>query len=70
MSNFIVSNWKQVFKSLAVWFPVVATGILAAIEYVNRSFDVPLVWIPVLTGVTGFLGWIIRQPSITNNKGK
>lgn len=68
MKEFIVKNWAQGFKSLAVWFPVIATGLLAVVEYVNQSFDVPFVWIPVIVGVTSFLGWVIRQPSIKQTK--
>lgn len=67
MKDFIVKNWAQGFKSYAVWFSVIATGLLAALEYVNQSLDIPLAYAPVIAGLSAFLGWIIKQPSI---KGK
>lgn len=56
-----VKNWKQVYKSLAVWLPVV---VLAGIEAANAAMGLDLVpapMVPVVAGITGAVGWVISQ---------
>lgn len=61
MSNIIVRNWKQVYKSMAVWLPVLALG---ALEIINGAMGLNLVpdaWVPVVAGVSSAIGWILNQ---------
>lgn len=61
--NFI-NDKMSAFKSLAVWFPTVIAIIVAVINVLTESQVVPMEWIPVLVFISGFLGRIIKQPSI------
>ena len=59
----LVKNWDQVYKSLAVWLPVLGSAIYQVLlninpEQVPDNFQTPLVLI------LGVLGWIIKQPGI------
>ena len=51
-------------KSLAVWFPTVLAIIVAVVNTLTESQVVPVEWIPFLVFISGFLGRIIKQPSI------
>ncbi len=61
-----VKNWQQVFKSLAVWLPIIATAILALIDASLGAGAIPLSFIPVAVAISGALGWVIKQKGITN----
>lgn len=64
MKNFISSNWYKFYKSLAVLLPILATIIIAVADYYTAHNLVPTAMLPVVVGVTGVLGWIIKQPSL------
>lgn len=66
MSNVIVKNWTEVYKSLAVWLPVLATALYAALEYSQEAGLIPLAALPVVVAICGALGWIIKQPNLRN----
>lgn len=64
----IVKNWREVYKSFAVWFPVVATIIYQALLTLLDAGTIPPNLEPLVVGVSGALGWIIRQPYIKKQK--
>lgn len=64
MSKVIVSNWKQVYKSLAVWFPIIASGIYVLLQDSTAAGVIPEKYLPIVIGLTGILGWVIPQKSI------
>ena len=64
MKNFISSNWYKFYKSLAVILPLLATIIIAVVDYYTANNLVPTAMLPVVVGVTSVLGWIIKQPSL------
>lgn len=64
MSKIIVKNWKEVYKSLAVIVPTVATGAYAITDWALGAGVVPPQYLPVVVAVSGTLGWIIKQNSI------
>ena len=59
-----VKNWKEVYKSLAVWLPFIATGILAALNHANDVQIIPVEYVPLVVVITSALGWVIKQPNI------
>lgn len=61
MSNFIVSNWTQVYKSLAVWLPILASGLYVVLQDSTAAGVIPDGALPVVIGLTGALGWVIKQ---------
>lgn len=63
-----VKNWNQVFKSLAVWLPVLATDIYAALEYTTESNLIPVEALPFVVAITGGLGWVIKQHNIKGGR--
>ena len=60
----LVKNWSQVYKSLAVWFPVIATGLYTILKESSAAGLVPDSALPIVVGITGALGWVIKQPSL------
>ena len=64
MSNIIVSNWKEVYKSLAVWLPILGTAIYQLLQNVVDTGLVPSNLEVPLVAVLGILGWGIKQPSM------
>ena len=60
----LVKNWTQVYKSLAVWLPILASTLLVFLEQAQAMVDLPLWSIPIVVAITGVLGWIKEQPSI------
>lgn len=60
----LVKNWKQVYKSLAVWLPVIASGIYVLLENSTAAGLVPENALPFVVGATVALGWVIPQKSI------
>ena len=68
MSNVIVKNWTEVYKSLAVWLPVLATAIYAALEYTTESNLIPVEALPFVVAITGGLGWVIKQHNIKRGR--
>ena len=64
MSKFIVSNWKQVYKSLAVWLPILGTAIYQLLQNVADTGLVPPNLEVPLIAVLAILGWVIKQPSM------
>lgn len=63
----LVKNWTQVYKSLAVWLPILASSLLVFLKQTQANVDLPLWSIPIVVGISGILGWVKKQPSI--NKG-
>lgn len=60
----LVKNWKQVYKSLAVWLPVLASTAYVALQNTTQAGLVPESLLPIVVGVTGVLGWVTSQKSI------
>lgn len=64
MSKLIVSNWKQVYKSLAVVLPTVVTGAYTITDWALGAGVVPPQYLPVVVAVSGALGWAIKQSNM------
>ena len=60
----IVKNWTQVYKSLAVWLPILASALLVFLEQTQANVDLPLWSIPIVVAITGVLGWVTKQPGM------
>ena len=63
-NEIIVKNWTQVWKSLAVWLPGLATAIYAFLEYHKELENFPVQYLPFVVIIMSGLGWIKKQPSI------
>lgn len=61
----LVKNWTQVYKSLAVWLPILASILLVFLEQTQANVDLPLWSIPIVVAITGVLGWVKKQPSMS-----
>ena len=57
----LVKNWTQVYKSLAVWLPVLALGIFELLKLVLGLDLVPEGLVPVVAGIASAIGWVISQ---------
>ena len=64
MKDLISNNWYKFYKSLAVLLPLLATIIIAVVDYYTAQDLIPTSMLPVVVGVTSVLGWIIKQPSL------
>ena len=61
MNNMLVKNWSQVYKSLAVWLPVVALGVFELLKLVLGLDLVPEGLVPIIAGIASAIGWVINQ---------
>ena len=61
MINMLVKNWNQVYKSLAVWLPVLALGVFELLKLVLGLDLVPDGLVPVVAGIASAIGWVISQ---------
>lgn len=68
----LVKNWKQVYKSLAVWLPVLALGVFELLKLVLGLDLIPEGLVPVVAGIASAIGWVINQNDtvIAIRKGK
>lgn len=57
----LVKNWTQVYKSLAVWLPVVALGIFELLKLVLGLDLIPEGLVPIVAGIASAIGWVISQ---------
>lgn len=57
----LVKNWTQVYKSLAVWLPVVALGVFELLKIVLGLNLIPDGLVPVVAGIASAIGWVISQ---------
>lgn len=57
----LVKNWKQVYKSLAVWLPVVALGVFELLKLVLGLDLIPEGLVPIVAGIASAIGWVISQ---------
>ena len=57
----LVKNWNQVYKSLAVWLPVLALGVFELLKLVLGLDLVPDGLVPVVAGIASAIGWVISQ---------
>ena len=57
----LVKNWSQVYKSLAVWLPVVALGVFELLKLVLGLDLIPEGLVPVVAGIASAIGWVINQ---------
>lgn len=57
----LVKNWTQVYKSLAVWLPVVALGVFELLKLVLGLDLIPEGLVPVVAGIASAIGWVINQ---------
>lgn len=57
----IVKNWTQVYKSLAVWLPILALGIFELLKLVLGLDLIPEGLVPVVAGIASAIGWVISQ---------
>lgn len=64
MKQLIVSNWKQFYKSLAIWLPILGLTLYEFLQQATIFGAVPEhLHVPV-AAVLGILGWVIKQPSM------
>lgn len=56
-----VKNWRQVYKSLAVWLPVMALGVFEILKLVLGLDLIPDGLVPVVAGIASAIGWAINQ---------
>ena len=57
----LVKYWTQVYKSLAVWLPVVALGVFELLKLVLGLDLIPDSYVPLVAGVASAIGWVINQ---------
>ena len=60
----LVSNWKQAYKSLAVWLPTLAVFLLSLLDAAMQTNLVPVEYLPIVVAVSGFISRIIKQRKI------
>lgn len=60
----LINNKLGALKSLAVWLPTLLTILVVVLDAVVQAQVIPTVWIPLVVFISGFLGRIIKQPSI------
>lgn len=57
----LVKYWTQVYKSLAVWLPVVALGVFELLKLVLGLDLIPEGLVPIIAGIASAIGWVINQ---------
>lgn len=57
----LVKNWTQVYKSLAVWLPVLALGVFELLKLVLGLDLIPEGLVPIVAGIASAIGWVISQ---------
>ena len=62
MSKIIVSNWKEVYKSLAVILPTVIVALYTGLVEIGYIAPLDPMYTTVIVAVAGALGWTIKQP--------
>lgn len=67
MSKIIVSNWKEVYKSLAVILPTVIVALYTGLVEIGYIAPLEPMYTTIIVAVAGALGWTIKQPNL---KGK
>lgn len=66
MSKIIVSNWKDVYKSLAVIIPTVIVALYTGLVEIGYIAPLEPMYITLIVAVAGALGWTIKQPYLRN----
>lgn len=66
MSKLIVSNWKDVYKSLAVVLPTVIVALYTGLVEIAYIAPLEPMYITLIVAVAGALGWTIKQPNLRN----
>ena len=61
--NFIKDK-TQGFKSLAVWLPTLLSLLVVVLDFTVQTNLIPVMWIPVVVFVSGYIGRIIKQPQM------
>lgn len=64
MNKIIVSNWKEVYKSLAVILPTIIVAIYTGLVDLGHIAPLEPVYITVIVAIAGTLGWTIKQPNM------
>lgn len=59
----VVKNWDQVYKSLAVWLPILGTALYEGLKSIDPALVPDNLQVP-LVAFLGMLGWVIKQPEI------
>lgn len=59
----LVENKDQVYKSLAVWLPVLGTALYEGLRSIDPTILPDNLQVP-LVAFLGILGWVIKQPEI------
>ncbi len=59
-----IKNWKDMWQSYAVLFPAIATLIVMNADVMLQYNLVPAEFVPLVVLITGFIGRIIKQPSM------
>lgn len=59
----LVENKDQVFKSLAVWLPVLGLALYEGLKSIDPALVPDNLQVP-LAAFLGILGWVIKQPGI------
>lgn len=62
MSKIIVSNWKEVYKSLAVILPTVIVALYTGLVEIGYITPLDPMYTTAIVAVAGALGWTIKQP--------
>lgn len=66
MNKIIVSNWKEVYKSLAVILPTVIVALYTGLVEIGYIAPLDPMYTTIIVAVAGALGWTIKQPNIRN----
>lgn len=64
MSKIIVSNWKEVYKSLAVILPTVIVALYTGLVEIGYITPLEPMYTTIIVAVAGALGWTIKQPKM------
>ena len=60
----LVQNWAKAYKSLAVILPTLAVFALSLLDAAMQTNLVPAEYLPIVVAISGFVGRIIKQPSM------
>lgn len=68
MSKLIVSNWKEVYKSLAVILPTVIVALYTGLVEIGYIAPLDPMYTTLIVAVAGSLGWTIKQPYLRTRR--
>lgn len=59
----LVENKDQVYKSLAVWLPILGTALYEGLKSIDPTLVPDNLQVP-LVAFLSVLGWVIKQPNM------